>query len=99
MIITGGALKYSHELMTNILSKILMRYLILFLYLVINSQRLIQHGIGGNHHFDDAEKWAGIFENPDRDAWQHPDKLIQSLGYSADAIITDRQIISLIRSP
>lgn len=54
--------------MTNILLKILMRYLILFLYLVIYSQRLIQHGIGGNHHFDDAEKWAGIFENPDRDA-------------------------------
>ena len=67
--------------------------------MVINSQRLIQHGTGGQHNFDDAEKWAGIFENPDQAAWQHPDKLIQSLGYSADAIITDRQIISLVRSP
>ena len=41
------------------------------------------------HRFQDAEKWAGIFEDPERDAWQHPDELIRSLKIPADAVIAD----------
>ena len=44
---------------------------------------------GIHHRFDDAEKWAGIFEDPQRDNWQKPHELIHSLGIAADAVITD----------
>ena len=42
-----------------------------------------------HHRFEDAEKWAGIFENPERDAWQKPDELIRSLEIPVDAVIAD----------
>ena len=42
-----------------------------------------------HHRFDDAEKWAGIFENPQRDDWQKPEELINSLGIAANAVIAD----------
>jgi len=44
---------------------------------------------GAHHRFNDAEKWAGIFEKPKRDDWQKPDELINSLGIVVDAVITD----------
>jgi ubiquinone/menaquinone biosynthesis C-methylase UbiE len=28
------------------------------------------------HRFDDAEKWAKMFDSPERDAWQRPDEVI-----------------------
>ncbi len=33
------------------------------------------HG-GMQHRFDDAEKWAKMFDSPERDAWQRPDEVI-----------------------
>ena len=45
--------------------------------------------IGVHHRFDDAEKWAKIFEKPKRNEWQKPDELINSLEISADAVIAD----------
>ena len=48
-----------------------------------------QDETGMHHRFEDAEKWAGIFENPERDAWQKPDELIRSLEIPSDAVIAD----------
>src|SRR5208337_1489272 len=38
------------------------------------------HGDGGFHRrFDDAEKWAKEFDNPERDAWQKPEEIVGAL--------------------
>ena len=31
------------------------------------------------HSFGDAEKWAKEFDNPQRDAWQKPDEVLDAL--------------------
>ncbi len=38
------------------------------------------HGDGAFHRrFDDAEKWAKEFDNPERDAWQKPEEVVGAL--------------------
>lgn len=44
---------------------------------------------GGHHKFDDPEKWAKIFEAPEREAWQKPDEIIAGLALAKDAVIAD----------
>jgi predicted methyltransferase len=41
------------------------------------------------HSFGDAEKWAHVFDDPERDAWQKPHQVIQALGLRPDAVIAD----------
>lgn len=41
------------------------------------------------HSFGNAEKWARIFDDPDRDAWQKPHEVIQALKLKPDAVIAD----------
>lgn len=41
------------------------------------------------HRFDDAEKWAGVFDDPARDAWQKPHEVIQALALAPDAAVAD----------
>ncbi len=41
------------------------------------------------HSFGDAEKWARIFDDPQRDAWQKPHEVIQALALKPDAIVAD----------
>jgi cyclopropane fatty-acyl-phospholipid synthase-like methyltransferase len=41
------------------------------------------------HTFRDAEKWAHVFDDPERDRWQKPHEVIQALGLQADARIAD----------
>ena len=61
------------------------------LMMVLNTSGVgyAQDETGMHHRFEDAEKWAGIFENPERDAWQKPDVLIRSLEIPVDAVIAD----------
>ena len=42
-----------------------------------------------DHSFGDAQKWAQIFDDPKRDAWQKPHEVIQALKLKPDAIIAD----------
>jgi SAM-dependent methyltransferase len=42
-----------------------------------------------DHRFDDAERWARIFDDPARDAWQQPDAVIRALKLPPDAIVAD----------
>ncbi len=41
------------------------------------------------HRFGDAEKWAKVFDDPERDAWQKPHEVIQALALKPDAVIAD----------
>jgi SAM-dependent methyltransferase len=43
----------------------------------------------GHHRFDDAEKWAKRFENPERDAWQKPDVVIGLMDLKGDSVVAD----------
>jgi uncharacterized cupredoxin-like copper-binding protein/predicted O-methyltransferase YrrM len=41
------------------------------------------------HSFGDADKWAKVFDDPRRDAWQKPHQVIQALALKPDAVIAD----------
>jgi SAM-dependent methyltransferase len=42
-----------------------------------------------HHRFDDAEKWAHIFDDPKRDEWQRPHEVIRALAPAPDAAVAD----------
>jgi predicted methyltransferase len=42
-----------------------------------------------DHSFGDAEKWAQIFDDPKRDAWQKPHEVIQALALKPDSVVAD----------
>jgi SAM-dependent methyltransferase len=46
---------------------------------------------GGHQHqrFQDAERWARVFDDPARDAWQKPDDVIRALAPAPDALVAD----------
>ncbi len=41
------------------------------------------------HRFNDAEKWAAKFEDPERDAWQRPDYVLEMLALDPTAKVAD----------
>ena len=41
------------------------------------------------HRFGDADKWAHVFDDPGRDAWQKPHEVIQALALASDAVVAD----------
>jgi SAM-dependent methyltransferase len=41
------------------------------------------------HSFGGAERWAHVFDDPKRDAWQKPHEVIQALALEPDALIAD----------
>ena len=41
------------------------------------------------HSFGDAEKWAHVFDDPERDAWQKPHEVIGALNLAPDAAVAD----------
>ncbi len=44
---------------------------------------------GFHRHFNDAEKWAKEFDNPERDAWQKPDELLDALRLQPTMLVAD----------
>jgi len=42
-----------------------------------------------DHSFGDAHKWAQVFDDPKRDAWQKPHEVIQALALKPDAVVAD----------
>lgn len=42
-----------------------------------------------DHSFSDAAKWARIFDDPERDAWQKPHEVIQALALKPNAVAAD----------
>lgn len=41
------------------------------------------------HSFGDAEKWAHVFDDPERDGWQKPHDVIEALSLAPDARVAD----------
>jgi ubiquinone/menaquinone biosynthesis C-methylase UbiE len=41
------------------------------------------------HSFAGAEQWAGVFDDPARDAWQKPHQVIEALALKPDAVVAD----------
>jgi cyclopropane fatty-acyl-phospholipid synthase-like methyltransferase len=41
------------------------------------------------HRFDNAEAWAKVFDDPARDAWQHPDDVVAALRLSPNMTVAD----------
>jgi cyclopropane fatty-acyl-phospholipid synthase-like methyltransferase len=41
------------------------------------------------HSFEDASKWARVFDDPARDAWQKPHEVIRALRLAPDALVAD----------
>jgi cyclopropane fatty-acyl-phospholipid synthase-like methyltransferase len=42
-----------------------------------------------HHRFDDAEQWAKVFDDPKRDAWQEPDRVIAALELQPTMTVAD----------
>ena len=49
------------------------------------------HGHHGQmpHRFENAEQWAKVFDDPKRDAWQQPDRVIEALALAPDLVVAD----------
>ena len=41
------------------------------------------------HSFGDADKWAKVFDDPERDAWQKPHAVIEALALKPNAVVAD----------
>jgi len=42
-----------------------------------------------SHRFDDADKWAKVFDDPERDAWQKPAELVAALAIKPGSTVAD----------
>jgi SAM-dependent methyltransferase len=42
-----------------------------------------------HHRFNDAEAWAKRFEDPERDSWQLPEKVVEALELGPDMTVAD----------
>jgi SAM-dependent methyltransferase len=60
----------------------------------------VQHDRAGNHpmsgpmgsvhhSFENAEEWAKQFDDPNRDAWQKPDEVLDALRLAPSAVVAD----------
>jgi arsenite methyltransferase len=48
------------------------------------------HGAHGHHHgFADAAQWSKVFDDPARDAWQHPDEVLRALDLTPAMTVAD----------
>ncbi len=64
--------------------------LIAFLLLVAGCTTEPSHTPSTHQHsFEDAERWAQVFDDPARDAWQKPDEVLKALALPPDAIVAD----------
>ncbi len=61
----------------------------LFAFLIAVGPTAAQSPHSHEHRFGDAEKWAKVFDDPKRDAWQKPHEVIRALALKADAVIAD----------
>jgi len=50
-----------------------------------------EHGHHGkmHHRFENAESWAKVFDDPARDAWQQPDRVIAALELTPAMVVAD----------
>ena len=66
-----------------------MKRLAFFVLLLAASAAPAQAPHDHRHSFEDAGRWAGVFDDPKRDEWQKPHQVIQALALPADAVVAD----------
>ena len=68
-----------------------MRFLtiLLTLLLALATPALAQAPHSHQHSFGDADKWAKVFDDPARDAWQKPHEVIEALALKPMAVVAD----------
>lgn len=67
-----------------------LRHVLLVALLAAAASALAQHGAQPLHgRFEDAGRWAQVFDDPARDAWQKPDEVIRALALAPDAAVAD----------
>ena len=64
-----------------------LRALVAATLLTPSASALAQHT--REHRFSDAERWAKVFDDPARDAWQKPHEVIAALSPVPDAVVAD----------
>ncbi len=47
------------------------------------------HRATGHHGFADAEAWTKVFDDPERDAWQRPDEVLQLMELTPTMVVAD----------
>ncbi len=75
--------------MKKILSVITLFSLITSLTSCAHKKHHSHSGHHKHHRFQDAKKWAKVFERKDRDKWQKPDLVIKTLGVKRSDHIAD----------
>lgn len=56
---------------------------------LLSAPALAQAPSTHEHRFSGAEKWAQVFDDPERDAWQKPHEVLQALKLAPDAAVAD----------
>lgn len=66
------------------------RFFLALLLVGLATPAASQHGAQPLHqHFDDAERWTQVFDDPARDAWQKPAEVIRALALPPGASVAD----------
>jgi SAM-dependent methyltransferase len=68
---------------------LLLRAVALVIFLSAASPASAQTVDHAQHRFSGAEKWAHVFDDPERDAWQKPHEVLQALKLAPDASVAD----------
>jgi len=68
---------------------VLLRSAALIHCMLIAAPALAQTVDQSRHSFGGAEKWAHVFDDPARDAWQKPHEVLQALKLAPDASVAD----------
>jgi len=55
----------------------------------VTAPALGQHHTGRLPSFEDAEEWALVFDDPTRDTWQKPERVIRALALPPNAAVAD----------
>ena len=42
-----------------------------------------------DHSFADVERWSSIFDDPERDAWQKPEEIVEALAIGPGSVVAD----------
>lgn len=66
-------------------------FLLTLPFLLVAGEPTAGHGHDAtmHHRFDDVERWVRVFDDPARDAWQKPDKLIRFLRLRRGQAVAD----------
>jgi SAM-dependent methyltransferase len=66
-----------------------MRFALITFLLLFASLAPAQTPHTHQHTFSGAERWAHVFDDPERDAWQKPHEVIHALALASDARVAD----------